>query len=205
MGIGQLVIAALMLYSLLQTRKSLDYTRTQIESTKRPLLEIASFEQDKLHLRNMGGTEIHDVQIVAYMAANYRPNEDVTRTQFSAVGPRAPILKQSLRPSDELAIDFSQLTFLRTGVLLEHDEGEVFAVVFRYYRAADRRPFHKIMSFIRIDNGESSSPRYLYFSLYVMPGSALAGPNRPVHIKLRKTVEDLCADNFNLRKEDGDL
>lgn len=194
-----------MMWSLWQTRTSLDYTRTQIESTKRPVLEIASFEQDKLHLRNMGGAEIQDVQIVAYMAANYSPNENVTQTQFSAVGPRAPILKRSLRPSDELSIDFSQLTFIHAGVLPQRDEGEVFAIVFHYYRAADRRPFHKIVSFIRVNNGDPSSPQYLYFSLYVMPGSALAGPNRPVHIKLRKTMEDLCADNFNLRKDDGDL
>lgn len=202
-AIGQLVIAGLMLWSLWQSNKSLQFTRLQVEAAKRPQLEASSFADDKLHLLNTGGADLEDVGIIGFLAAHYNPGQEITRTQITGVDARALLLKKSLRPNEELSIDFKRLTFVSVGTGLENDEQEAFSIVFRYYRTADHRPFYKIISFMRVSNGDMSAPLYLYFPLQIIPGTALSGPNnKPALIKVRKSLQDICSQYFDIHPEE---
>src|SRR5436190_1066880 len=84
-AIGQLVVAILMLWSLRQTSKNLDYARMQVEATKLPSIDLSSFTDNKIHLLNSGGSETEQFQIVGYLGAYYQEKtEEVTRLSISA-------------------------------------------------------------------------------------------------------------------------
>jgi hypothetical protein len=197
-GISLLGALAAWASSLWQTQKNLEYSRLQFELTKRPAIQVSSFTDDQLHLLNIGGAELQNVQPIAILAVYYREEtEAISRVSISAF--EGEIAKHDLRSGESLAIPFQQLTTVRVGNTPEADEKEAFAAVFRFYRKADRRPFFKIVSFIRRDANEGRSPpQYLYFPLTIIPGSALGGPNRPVLLRLKKDLHDLCVERLGL-------
>lgn len=197
-AIGQLVVAILMLWSLKQTARNLDYARMQIEAGKLPSIEIASFS-DTLRLLNSGGSGTEQFQIVGCLAAHYRwKSEEVTRLMLSAPPLSVDPICKRLAPGEEVAIPFEKLTLASSGSPPEPDEQEVFAVVLRYYRSADRRRFFKIVPFLRSQTEKGSEKNYLYFPLYVVPGTGLGGPNGGVFKKLRDTVREICVQNFDI-------
>ena len=198
-AIGQLVVALLMLWSLRQTGRNLDYARLQIEAAKLPSLDVASFIDDKVHLLNSGGSEIEQFQIVGFLGTYYQEKtEEITRVSISAGLLTGAPVHDRLLPGEEFSVPFAQLTLVKVGNPPEPGEQEAFAVVFRYYRSADRRAFFKIVSFMRRVIETGSKKDFLYFPLYVAPGSALAGPNRPVLRKLRKALRELCVESFDI-------
>lgn len=199
-AIGQLVIALLMLWSLRQTGKNLDYTKSQIEAQKVPTIDIASFENYQLHLLNSGGAEVEQFQVIGYLSVYYNEKtEEVTRVSISAGSLEGPILHDRLGPRGEFVVSFDKLTLAALKGPREKGEEEAFAAVFRYYRAADRKPFYKIVSFLRRQiEAKDPTPDYIYFPLYVAPGSAMSGPNKPIFKVLRTTLRELCVDNFGI-------
>jgi hypothetical protein len=198
-AMGQLIVAVLMLCSLWQTSRNLDYTKSQIEASKTPSLEVASLFDDQLHLLNSGGPELDRFQIAAHLAVYYQEKtEDITQIQLSTPLLTEPFVHQRLRSGEEFNIPFSKLT-IPVGIQAELGEQEAFTVVFRYYRVADNRQFFKIVSFLRSEIRTASGKKSLYFPLFVSPGSGISGPNKPVFIKLRKGLRELCSQYLDLK------
>lgn len=196
-GFGQLAVAALMLWSLRQTGRNLEYARLQIEGAKLPSLDVSSFADGKVHLLNSGGSEIEQFQIIGFLGAYFQLEpEEVTRVSMSAGLPTT--VHGRLLPGEGFSVPFTQLTLVKCDVPPTPGEQEAFAVVFRYYRSADRRPFYKIVSFMRFQNEARSKMEFSYFPFYMAPGSATSGPNSPTFRKVRKALRELCLENFDI-------
>ena len=82
------------------------------------------------------------------------------------------------------------------------EEKEAFAGVLCFYRAADLRPFYKIISFTRIRSEDPPKDKYLYFPLALVRSSVSGGgTNRIVFKKLRDRLREICVQSLDVTVE----
>lgn len=195
-AVFQSFVAVLMLWSL-------SLTKQQIDNSKSPILS-SHISNNKLYLSNIGGIDVKNISIIAYLAAFYNEkNEKVGRYQMSAGYPEKNIVSKSLCSNKDIALDLKNLTPISNDIPREAEEREAFAVVFRFCRYSDMRPFYKIISFTRAHTQDSSTGQYLYFPHVLLPGCAISGPNTSVSVfkKLRDELRKICIENLDLPTE----
>lgn len=193
---------------ILIANNNLKLIQQQIESNKIPSLEVSSFYGDALHICNIGGAKLSDIEIAAYLCAYYLDDTgEITQFQITT-SPQKNVLKKYLIFNEDFSIEFFKLTFLTAGRTLSKGEREVYSIVIRFYRVSDMHPFYKIISFIRAPhrNTGSTTTEYLYFPLTLTPGTALGGPNDSTGYypsKLENEIQKIFINNLNLSLKDN--
>lgn len=174
----------------------IEAAKTQIESSKVPVLEATAGVDKELSLINMGGAALKNIEIVAFLSANYNSKTEELSHYNLERPPRKQILKDNLLTGEEFALPFSQLT-KPVGISKARNEMEAFAVVFRYRRAADMRPYYNIVCFVKTVNTGG-----FFYTLDLAPGVSIAQPDEfkvtRITKRLRERLREICIINLGL-------
>ena len=231
LAVCQLVVAAIMMLSLVQMNKSLEYTKDQIEASKVPAIEITEYHPDGIVVRNVGGLEIEEFRIRARMAVQLKDDDDKTIDYISLNGLQLdePPLSRKLAPGQGFPLLFSQFPspFRTYSEAVDPKEKakheaspspEVWAIVLSFKRHADGRQFYKFICIRRYKTGQNpisvgpGKPKHffldvnghMYFPMTLVPNWSTSGDKADIlgAAKLRDEIEEIFSASLGIKQQD---
>ena len=139
----QTVIAALMLWTLIQSAEGLSVTRRQLESSIEPVLDMTMFGS-KLRLTNTGSVDIVKLNVIGGIGAHF----DTTTQKLSdyQVSHAVVSLFNVIKVGETIEIDLSQ--YLTPTAYPKPPEAiDVYCLALQYRRSADMKPFTRFVPF----------------------------------------------------------
>lgn len=169
-AVVQVGIAALMLWTLIQSAETLSVTKRQLESSIEPVLDMV-MSGSKLQLTNEGSVDIKKLETIAVIGGNFNltrrkiSDYQVSRAQFQ--------MCDAIKAGESFEIDLSQHI---VKILFEKpatDSIRVYCLVLRYRRSADMKPFTKFVPFTVNKDGKTQTID-IYIPLFPSVGSSEA-------------------------------
>ncbi|MCX6033226.1 MAG: hypothetical protein NT169_28575 [Chloroflexi bacterium] len=166
-AIIQTIIAVLLLWTLIQSAQTLSITKRQLEASIEPVLDTAMFGS-KLQLVNTGSIDIRNLEEIAEISGHFDlATQEIS--DYQIVHSRLPV-HDAIKAGATFEIDLSQRLVVKPEVK-SAESINVYCLVLRYRRAADMKPFIKLIPF-QVGQDSKTQTADIFMPLFPSAGSA---------------------------------